>query len=203
MQNKTQVEKVRTGVKASGVILPLLGITWLFGLLSFNSDTIIFKYIFTIFNSLQGLMIFIFHCVLHKQVIKGFVFLFAFVYVLFTVFVFCFVVFQSWHFFAKFSQINNTFCCDNKLDTKLSPGHSYFPLGIICSRLWGSLVVEDNLRSILGITLGLAVINVGDNLWCHTHDKFVQWELKQRHCYLCCEKDAFHQASHQTSVCYS
>ncbi|XP_073252506.1 adhesion G-protein coupled receptor D1-like [Porites lutea] len=68
MKNKTQVEKVITGVKASGVILPLLGITWLFGLLSFNSDTIIFKYIFTIFNSLQGLMIFIFHCVLNKQI---------------------------------------------------------------------------------------------------------------------------------------
>ncbi|KAM7434936.1 hypothetical protein ABFA07_015040 [Porites harrisoni] len=72
MQNKTQVEKVRTGVKASGVILPLLGITWLFGLLSFNSDTIIFKYIFTIFNSLQGLMIFIFHCVLNKQIKDAF-----------------------------------------------------------------------------------------------------------------------------------
>ncbi|XP_073254225.1 adhesion G-protein coupled receptor D1-like [Porites lutea] len=72
MQNKTQVEKVRTGVKASGVILPLLGITWLFGLLSFNSDTIIFKYIFTIFNSLQGLMIFIFHCILNKQIKDAF-----------------------------------------------------------------------------------------------------------------------------------
>ena len=95
MQNKTQVEKVRTGVKASGVILPLLGITWLFGLLSFNSDTILFKYIFTIFNSLQGLMIFIFHCVLNKQVTQGFVFLFAFIYVVFTVFVlFCFCCFS-------------------------------------------------------------------------------------------------------------
>ena len=88
MQNKTQVEKVRTGVKASGVILPLLGITWLFGLLSFNSDAIIFKYIFTIFNSLQGLMIFIFHCVLNKQVIKVFFFLFPFICVLFEVFLF-------------------------------------------------------------------------------------------------------------------
>ena len=150
MQNKTQVEKVRTGVKASGVILPLLGITWLFGLLSFNSDIIIFKYIFTIFNSLQGLMIFIFHCVLNKQVTQGFVFLFAFIYVLFTVFVlFCFVVFQSWHFFLlNLARLINTFCCDNKRDTNLSPVYSDFPLGIICSRLWGSLVVEDNLRSI-------------------------------------------------------
>ena len=88
MQNKTQVEKVRTGVKASGVILPLLGMTWLFGLLSFNSDTVIFKYIFTIFNSLQGLMIFIFHCVLNKQVIQVFFFLFAFICVFLTVFPF-------------------------------------------------------------------------------------------------------------------
>ena len=111
MQNKTQVEKVRTGVKASGVILPLLGITWLFGLLSFSSDTIIFKYIFTIFNSLQGLMIFIFHCLLNKQVRQVFFFfLFAFICVLFTVF-----LFQSTFMYYLFSLIN-TFFCDNKLE---------------------------------------------------------------------------------------
>ncbi|XP_068678399.1 adhesion G protein-coupled receptor L4-like [Montipora foliosa] len=68
VQNKTQIEKVKAGVKASAVILPLLGITWLFGLLSFNSATIAFKYIFAIANSLQGLMIFIFHCLLNKQI---------------------------------------------------------------------------------------------------------------------------------------
>ena len=68
MQNKTQIEKVKAGIKASAVILPLLGITWLFGLLAFNSATIAFKYIFAIANSLQGFMIFIFHCLLNKQV---------------------------------------------------------------------------------------------------------------------------------------
>ena len=68
IQNKTQIGKLRAGVKASAVILPLLGITWLFGLLSFTSEIIVFQYIFTISNSLQGLMIFIFHCVLNKQV---------------------------------------------------------------------------------------------------------------------------------------
>ena len=71
VQNKTQIEKVKTGFKASAVILPLLGITWLFGLLSFSSSTVAFKYIFAIFNSLQGLMIFIFHCLLNKQVRRG------------------------------------------------------------------------------------------------------------------------------------
>ena len=68
MHDKTQIEKMRAGVKASAVLLPLLGITWLFGLLSFSSDTISFKYIFAIFNSLQGLVIFIFHCAFNKQV---------------------------------------------------------------------------------------------------------------------------------------
>ncbi|CAH3016664.1 unnamed protein product, partial [Porites evermanni] len=68
VQNKTQVEKVKAGLKATAVILPLLGITWLFGLLSFSSSTVAFKYMFAIFNSLQGLMIFIFHCLLNKQI---------------------------------------------------------------------------------------------------------------------------------------
>ena len=68
MQDKTQIGKVRAGFKASAVVLPLLGITWLFGLLSFNSQTIAFQYIFAICNSLQGLLIFIFHCAFNKQV---------------------------------------------------------------------------------------------------------------------------------------
>ena len=70
VQNKTQIEKVKAGIKASAVVLPLLGITWLFGLLAFSSETIAFKYIFAIANSLQGLAIFIFHCLLNKQVRK-------------------------------------------------------------------------------------------------------------------------------------
>ena len=51
-----------------------------------------------------------------------------------------------------------TFCNNNKIDTMirqlLSPSHSYFSFGIICGRLWGSLAVEDHLRSILGIICG-------------------------------------------------
>ncbi|KAK2547207.1 Adhesion G protein-coupled receptor L3 [Acropora cervicornis] len=70
-QSKTQIGKVKAGIKASAVILPLLGITWLFGLFAFNSTTIAFKYIFAITNSLQGFMIFIFHCLLNKQRMRG------------------------------------------------------------------------------------------------------------------------------------
>ena len=68
VQNKNKMEKLRTGVKATAVILPLLGITWIFGLIAFGSVAVAISYPFAIFNSLQGLMIFIFHCLLNKQV---------------------------------------------------------------------------------------------------------------------------------------
>ena len=35
------------------VLLPLLGITWTFGLLAVNDELIVFQYLFAIFNSLQ------------------------------------------------------------------------------------------------------------------------------------------------------
>ena len=35
--------------------------------------------------------------------------------------------------------------------SNLSPSHSNFPFGIISGRHWGSFMVEDHLRSILGI----------------------------------------------------
>lgn len=53
-QNKSRDEKLRMGVKATAVMLPLLGITWVFGLLAFNSETLAFKYIFATLNSLEG-----------------------------------------------------------------------------------------------------------------------------------------------------
>jgi hypothetical protein len=46
----------------------LLGLTWVFGLLVFNRDMIVFKYLFAICNSLQGMMIFVFHVLINKKV---------------------------------------------------------------------------------------------------------------------------------------
>ena len=43
----------RTILKGTVVLLPLLGVTWLFGLLTLNSYTTVFAWLFTIFNSLQ------------------------------------------------------------------------------------------------------------------------------------------------------
>ncbi|XP_028410420.1 CD97 antigen-like [Dendronephthya gigantea] len=62
------LKKAKMGLRGSAVLLPLLGLTWVFGLFVFNRDTIVFKYLFAIFNSLQGLVIFIFHVLLNKKI---------------------------------------------------------------------------------------------------------------------------------------
>ncbi|XP_028410421.1 CD97 antigen-like [Dendronephthya gigantea] len=64
----SKLRKAKVGLKGSAILLPILGLTWLFGLLVFNRDTIAFKYLFAIFNSLQGLMIFVFHVLLSKKI---------------------------------------------------------------------------------------------------------------------------------------
>jgi len=43
----------RSLAKAAVILLPLLGLTWVFGLLAVNEDTVAFAWIFTILNSLQ------------------------------------------------------------------------------------------------------------------------------------------------------
>ncbi|CAH3165280.1 unnamed protein product [Pocillopora meandrina] len=59
-------EQVRLGVKACIVMIPLLGISWLFGLLAPLHKA--FAYIFTILNSTQGFVIFLLHCVRNSEV---------------------------------------------------------------------------------------------------------------------------------------
>ncbi|XP_053169426.1 adhesion G protein-coupled receptor L2 isoform X13 [Hemicordylus capensis] len=51
-------------------LLCLLGLTWSFGLLFVNEETIVMAYLFTVFNAFQGMFIFIFHCALQKKVRK-------------------------------------------------------------------------------------------------------------------------------------
>ncbi|KAJ7374174.1 hypothetical protein OS493_009516 [Desmophyllum pertusum] len=68
LRKEPLARRFQRGLKASFVLLPLLGISWSFGVLTMTSDKIVFNYIFAIFNSLQGFIIFIFHCVFNKQI---------------------------------------------------------------------------------------------------------------------------------------
>uniref|UniRef100_A0AAX7T3M3 Uncharacterized protein n=1 Tax=Astatotilapia calliptera TaxID=8154 RepID=A0AAX7T3M3_ASTCA len=60
----------RSWVLGAFALLCLLGLTWSFGLFFLNESSIVMAYLFTIFNTLQGMFIFIFHCLLQKKVRK-------------------------------------------------------------------------------------------------------------------------------------
>nr|XP_058942068.1 adhesion G-protein coupled receptor D1-like [Pocillopora verrucosa] len=66
MGEDNHIKQIRLGFKTCAVMIPLMGITWLFGLLSPWHKA--FAYIFTIFNSTQGFLIFFFHCVRNSQI---------------------------------------------------------------------------------------------------------------------------------------
>ncbi|XP_062586446.1 adhesion G protein-coupled receptor L4-like [Saccostrea cucullata] len=64
---------VRTGLKAAAVLLPILGLTWTLGFFSIDSkDTLVFTYLFTFLNSLQGVFFFLFHCLMSTDVKTAF-----------------------------------------------------------------------------------------------------------------------------------
>uniref|UniRef100_A0A8C5VXK7 G-protein coupled receptors family 2 profile 2 domain-containing protein n=1 Tax=Microcebus murinus TaxID=30608 RepID=A0A8C5VXK7_MICMU len=54
--------------KAVAVLLPILGTSWVFGVLAVNDRALVFQYLFATLNSLQGLFIFLFHCLLNSEV---------------------------------------------------------------------------------------------------------------------------------------
>ncbi|XP_070570479.1 adhesion G-protein coupled receptor D1-like [Ptychodera flava] len=68
--NEEKHAKLRSSARATVVLLPLLGLTWVFGILSINSQTLVFEYAFAILNSLQGFFIFLFYCIGSSEVRK-------------------------------------------------------------------------------------------------------------------------------------
>ncbi|XP_070595721.1 adhesion G protein-coupled receptor E5 isoform X2 [Erythrolamprus reginae] len=64
----TKLKKQRVLTITAIAQLCILGITWIFGMFQFSNQTLVMSYLFTIFNSLQGLFIFLLHCLLKKQV---------------------------------------------------------------------------------------------------------------------------------------
>ncbi|XP_077556438.1 uncharacterized protein LOC144170480 isoform X2 [Haemaphysalis longicornis] len=66
---KSTAEKVQNWVRGTFILLPILGVTWLFGFLMLGTETMHLTgaYLFTIFNSLQGLGIFICHVMMSKK----------------------------------------------------------------------------------------------------------------------------------------
>ncbi|XP_065838360.1 adhesion G-protein coupled receptor G2-like isoform X2 [Oscarella lobularis] len=67
---KHQMKENVARARAAFVILTLTGLTWVFGFFSIREleGHLVFNYLFAIFNGLQGFLIFLFHCVLQKDV---------------------------------------------------------------------------------------------------------------------------------------
>ncbi|XP_058434960.1 adhesion G protein-coupled receptor L2 isoform X15 [Marmota monax] len=68
--DSSRLENIKSWVLGAFALLCLLGLTWSFGLLFINEETVVMAYLFTIFNAFQGVFIFIFHCALQKKVRK-------------------------------------------------------------------------------------------------------------------------------------
>ncbi|XP_078359561.1 adhesion G protein-coupled receptor L3-like [Oculina patagonica] len=72
MLNEDSPSNVRSLAKAFVTLLPILGLTWVFGLLAVNNSSVVFEYLFAIFNSLQGFLIFLFYCLKNTEVRREF-----------------------------------------------------------------------------------------------------------------------------------
>ncbi|KAK5930761.1 hypothetical protein CgunFtcFv8_026974 [Champsocephalus gunnari] len=68
--DSSRLENIKSWVMGAFALLCLLGLTWSFGLFFINEASIVMAYLFTIFNSFQGMFIFVFHCLLQKKVRK-------------------------------------------------------------------------------------------------------------------------------------
>ncbi|XP_060620866.2 adhesion G protein-coupled receptor E5 isoform X3 [Anolis sagrei] len=66
--NMGKLKKERVLTITAIAQLCILGTTWIFGMFQFSDHTLVMSYIFTILNSLQGLFIFLLHCLLKKQI---------------------------------------------------------------------------------------------------------------------------------------
>nr|XP_054608272.1 adhesion G protein-coupled receptor L2 isoform X10 [Nothobranchius furzeri] len=68
--DSSRLENIKSWVMGAFALLCLLGLTWSFGLFFISEASIVMAYLFTIFNTFQGMFIFIFHCLLQKKVRK-------------------------------------------------------------------------------------------------------------------------------------
>ncbi|XP_047185929.1 adhesion G-protein coupled receptor G2-like isoform X2 [Scophthalmus maximus] len=67
-QNQSPNRGVLTDLRSVSGLVVLLGLTWGFALFAWGPLYIPFVYLFTIFNSLQGFLVFVFHCAVKENV---------------------------------------------------------------------------------------------------------------------------------------
>ena len=78
ISSTTHDREVATRLKRAFYISILIGLTWVFGLLSFIAPLYLpFQVLFEVFNSLEGFAIFLIFCLREKEVRKAWIGVFA------------------------------------------------------------------------------------------------------------------------------
>ncbi|XP_022805245.1 adhesion G-protein coupled receptor D1-like isoform X2 [Stylophora pistillata] len=70
--NPSKMKTLRKTLKSFIILSPLLGLTWIFGLLAVTDAGLEFQYVFTILNSTQGMLIFLLHVLRNSEVRAAF-----------------------------------------------------------------------------------------------------------------------------------
>ncbi|XP_072022110.1 uncharacterized protein [Amphiura filiformis] len=71
MEKKGRSEQIISRLQNALVMSVLLGLTWVFGFLAIDEATFLFQLLFCIFNSIQGLLVFILFCLRSQDVRKA------------------------------------------------------------------------------------------------------------------------------------
>ncbi|KAH3690821.1 hypothetical protein DPMN_191677 [Dreissena polymorpha] len=71
MAKKSTVERSKSAVRCLVVLLPLMGLTWVLGVFYLDESMAWVQYAFAVCNSLQGFVIFLFHCAFNKTLWKA------------------------------------------------------------------------------------------------------------------------------------
>ncbi|XP_072561300.1 adhesion G protein-coupled receptor E5 isoform X3 [Paramormyrops kingsleyae] len=64
----SSLRKIKTFTVTAIAQLCILGTMWVFGCFQFEKNTLVMSYLFTIFSSIQGILVFVMHCLGSKQV---------------------------------------------------------------------------------------------------------------------------------------
>ena len=98
----------RQAMKNFGILVPVLGFTWIFGILSINEDTEMFQYLFTISSSLQvntGIHVYIYivcfgFFLLVRNIMKRFIYILITGCIVYKSFKICTIIFLLFFIFS-------------------------------------------------------------------------------------------------------
>lgn len=63
-----EFNRLRKIARLTLVLMPIFGLSWVFGVLAVNKELLIFQYIFTGLNSFQGVFLFVCYCLMNSEV---------------------------------------------------------------------------------------------------------------------------------------